>query len=189
MRAFFCLELEPQLQRELDQITQALRKTRLRASWVRPENLHVTLIFLGEIRGEMTAKLEAAGREALTESDPPAAITWELDRLGAFPSLERPRVVWVGSSREPDAIPRLVSHLQARLRPLGFAAERGGFVTHVTLARVKETGPAVRALTHALQSVQPFQYQAQTSGLTLMESQLSPQGSAYRPIFRLPFST
>jgi len=188
MRAFFCLELEPQLQQELDRITQILRRLRLRVSWVKRENLHVTVKFLGEVSEMLVAKLEAASRQALRESGTPAAVEWELDRVGAFPSIERPRVVWVGCSTEPETLARIVSLLQEKLAPLGFKPERERFVTHVTLGRVKEEGPETRALTQALQTLRPFRYKASSRALTLMESQLAPQGSIYKPIFRLPFS-
>jgi len=188
MRAFFCLELEPQLQQELDKITQSLRKVRIKASWVKHENLHVTLKFLGEISETLLPNVEAAGRDALLQSRITEAIEWELDRVGAFPSIERPRVVWVGSSHEPEPLSRLTGQLQETLQPLGFASEREGFVTHITLGRVKEEGPGVRALTQALQSIKPFRHAACVRELTLMESQLTPQGSIYKPVFRLPFS-
>ncbi len=188
MRAFFCLELEALLQQELDHITQELRKTRVRASWVRAENLHVTVKFLGEISETLVPQLSAAGREAILKSGTTQTIEWELDRLGAFPNVERPRVVWVGSSREPEALGQLATQLQEKLQPLGFAPERDHFVTHITLGRVKENGPGVRALTQALRSIQPFCFKARARELTLMESQLTPQGSIYKPVFRLPFS-
>ncbi len=187
MRAFFCLELDPPLQQELDKITQTLRRVRLKVSWVKPENLHVTMRFLGEISEGLVPKLEAAAREALRESDIPSAVTWELDRVGAFPSVERPRVVWVGSWQEPEMLGRLAIALQEKMEPLGFKPERDRFVTHITLGRVKDEGPVVRALTQALQALTPFRHTACVRDLTLMESQLTPQGSIYRPVFRLSF--
>lgn len=188
MRAFFCLELESHLQQEIDRLTQELRLARAKVSWVKPENLHVTVKFLGEIPDPLTAQLEAAGREALSESGLKPVVEWELDRVGAFPNLERPRVIWVGCSREPEDIGRLVANLHAKLESLGFAAECGHFVAHITLGRVKDEGLGIRTLAQALQSIRPFRHAARVHNLTLMESRLTPQGSIYKPIFRLPFS-
>ena len=188
MRAFFCLELESQLQQELGKITQALRKVRVKVSWVKLENLHVTVRFLGEIPETLIPKLEAAGRDALLQSGIQKPIECELDEVGAFPSIDQPRVIWVGCSREPEEVGSLVAHLQEKLNLLGFAPEHEQFVTHITLGRVKEEGPSAQTLTQALSSMQPFRYKSRASVLTLMASQLTPQGSIYRPIFRLPFS-
>lgn len=188
MRAFFCLELEPELQKELDRIMQILRQTPVKASWVKPENLHVTVKFLGEIDPALVPQLEVVGREALRQSGIHQAIEWQLDRLGAFPSLDRPRVVWVGSSKEPEAVEHLAAHLQGGLQQLGFKLERERFVTHITLGRVKESGPGMQGLAQALRSFAPFSYRARARALTLMESKLDPKGAIYSPIFRLPFS-
>ncbi|OGF57655.1 MAG: 2'-5' RNA ligase [Candidatus Fraserbacteria bacterium RBG_16_55_9] len=188
MRAFFCLELESPLQHEIDKITQVLRRARTKVSWVKPENLHVTVKFLGEIPAALVPKLEAAGRDALRESGIQKPVEWELDRVGAFPSLERPRVIWVGCSKEPEALGCLAVNLEVNLDSLGFAPERGHFVTHITLGRVKEEGPGVQDLAQALHSMKPFSHRARASAMTLMESQLTPQGSTYKPVFRLSFT-
>jgi 2'-5' RNA ligase len=188
MRAFFCLELEPKLKEELDRITQKLRRgAPVKASWVRRENLHVTLKFLGEIEEELVPRLEAAAQEALSRSEITGPVEWELDRLGAFPSVERPRVIWVGPAREPEPLGQLALRLQEALQPLGFEPERDRFVTHITLGRIKERGPSVEPLTRALRSFQPFHHPARADGLTLMESLLTPQGATYTPVFRVPF--
>lgn len=188
MRAFFCFELEAELKRRLDEITQRLRRVPVRANWVKAENLHVTLKFLGEIGEGMIPNLKGAAEEALKASGLDGALHWELDRLGAFPSVERPRVVWVGSSEEPEGLLRLAAALEDALQPLGFEPERGRFVIHITLGRVKERGPAVEPLVEALRSYPSFCHRAQAEGITLMESRLTPQGAIYTPVFRLPFS-
>jgi len=188
MRAFFCFELEDELKRRLDEITQRLRRVPVRASWVKVENLHITLRFLGEIDEGLVPQLKGVAEEALAASGLDGALRWELDRLGAFPSVERPRVVWVGSSEEPEGLLRLAAALEESLRPLGFEPERERFVTHITLGRVKERGPAVEPLVEALRSHPPFRHRARAEGITLMESRLTPQGAIYTPVFRLPFS-
>lgn len=183
------MELESHVQQELDQLIQMLRRVSVKASWVKRENLHVTMKFLGEIHDALVPHLETASREAVRASSISQAIEWELDRVGTFPSLERPRVVWVGSSKEPEALHKLALLLGEKLEAMGFAPERDRFVAHITLSRVKEEGSATQALARALQSLKPFSYPARVDGLTLMESHLTPQGSIYRPIFRLPFSS
>jgi 2'-5' RNA ligase len=188
MRAFFCLELEPKLKEELDRITQRFRELPVRATWVRGENLHVTLKFLGEIEEGLVSRLEEAAREALDLSGITDKVEWKLDILGAFPSEKRPRVVWVGSSKEPEELTKLAARLEEALRPLGFEPERDRFVTHITLGRVKERGSGVEPLVSALRSFLPFRHPAQVGELTLMESRLTPQGAIYTPIFKVPFS-
>jgi 2'-5' RNA ligase len=148
----------------------------------------VTLKFLGEIEEGLMSRLEEAAREALDLSGITGKVEWELDILGAFPSEKRPRVVWVGSSKEPKELTKLAARLEEALRPLGFEPERDRFVTHITLGRVKERGSGVEPLVSALRSFPPFRHSAQVGELTLMESRLTPQGAIYTPIFKVPFS-
>ncbi len=189
MRAFFCVELEAELREQLDRITQRLRRLPVRANWVRAENLHITLKFLGEVDEELIPKLKEVAQSALKTSQLDGEIAWTLDRLGAFPSVERPRVVWVGSSKEPEALATLAAQLEQALEPLGFAPEGRGFVAHITLGRVKERAPSpgTAELARALKAHPEFRYEARVRALTLMKSELTPQGSIYTPVFQLPF--
>ncbi len=192
LRLFFCVELEEGLKARLDRITQRLKRLPVRASWVRAENLHVTLKFLGEVDEALVPRLRAAAEAALSSAEIDGELVWRLDRLGAFPDAERPRVVWVGSTREPETLRRLVRALERALEPLGFMPEpEGRFVTHVTLGRVKDRppSPGLRALSRALKEAEAegFAHEARVRALTLMRSELTPQGAIYTPVFRLPF--
>ena len=189
IRAFFCVELEEELKTRLDAITQKLKRVPVKASWVRAENLHITLKFLGDVEEGFIPQLEEAAREALAQSPIDGEVHWTLDRLGAFPSPDRPRVVWVGSTREPRELAELAARLEEALEPLGFSPEGRGFVAHITLGRVKERPPSanVLELARALQDYPAFDLEARVTGLTLMRSNLTPQGAVYTPVFRLPF--
>lgn len=188
MRTFFCIELEDELKGKLNAIIRALKqRCAARVNWVRQENLHITVKFLGEVAPERLEALRAAAELALDGAGlEPFEIL--LDRLGAFPELTRPRVIWVGSSSPPPQLQKLHEALERRLEGLGFPREEKPYTPHITLGRVKELqGAAVAELAQRLRALEPFQFSARASELTLMESQLTPQGSIYRPLFRLGF--
>ena len=184
MRAFFCIELEDEIKEELDGITRPLKRgSEARVSWVRQENLHITLKFLGEVAPELVEELQLAAEVACEE---PGPFALELDRWGVFPNPERPRVIWVGSSSPPPEILRLYRRLEQELEPLGFPPEGKPYTPHVTLGRVKERNSAkLGRLKERLEKIEPFRFVAQARGLTLMESRLGPSGAIYTPIFRL----
>jgi 2'-5' RNA ligase len=186
MRAFFCIELEDEIKEQLDGITQSLkRRNEARVSWVKRENLHVTIKFLGEIAPERVEELRLAA-EVASEGIGPFEL--ELDLLGAFPHPERPRVIWAGSSSPPEELLRLHEQLERELAPLGFPPEGKPYTPHITLGRVKERNRAkIGRLGERMGKVEPFHFVAKASGLTLMESRLSPSGATYTPIFRQEF--
>ena len=183
MRAFFCIPLEPDVVRSIAPLAATLRaRINIRASWVRPENYHVTLRFLGEIEPELTIDLErlaqrVAGRRA------PFALP--LDRLGAFPSADRARVLWIGGDASPEFL-GLASSLQHELAELGFPRERPPLVAHVTLARLK--GRADAAVPSALGTTEtPTGLATRADRLVLMQSELTPTGAVYKPLFTVRF--
>lgn len=182
MRAFFCIELAEGVKGGLDGLIQELKRDKLwraaRVSWVKRENLHVTLRFLGEVSPEQVEELHLAAEAAWEGCEP---FPLELDLLGAFPRPERPRVIWAGCSAPPREIRELYARLERELQSLSFPPEGKPYTPHVTLGRVKDE---VRTA-GSLGRVEPFRFVTEASGLTLMESRLDPAGAIYTPIFQL----
>ena len=90
MRAFFCIELASNLRDELSKITSRLKRTDARVSWVKAENLHITVKFLGDVTDDVAPKLEAAARTAIQSSQTTSPISCTFNLLGAFPNSNRP---------------------------------------------------------------------------------------------------
>lgn len=179
MRLFYCLELSPEVRESLYRLGEPLRRVGARVTWVRAENLHVTLKFLGEVEPERLEQLQTVGAECAQRASP-----FELcfDQMGAFPHWGRARVLWVGCRSAPEAILRVQRDLESALQALGFSPEER-FTPHVTLGRVKdESAAALKRLAESAQKLQSFEYRAAISALTLMESQLTPQGAIYTPV-------
>ncbi len=185
MRAFFCLELEPNVKRAIDAWAQPLRPVNARVSWVKPENFHVTLKFLGEIEVRTMANLRI-NAEAIAKNIKPFSLS--LNTAGAFPNEQKPRVVWVGCSALPEELTHLSQLLEERMSVLEFSPERN-FRAHVTLDRVKEENRiGVEELSKRRKNLGKFESHNLFKHLTLMESQLTPQGSLYTPIFNVEFT-
>ena len=179
MRAFFCIPLQPQIAASIDRIAKEVREAvRMRASWVRRENYHVTLRFLGEIDPSLTVDLERISRRVAGRLKP---FTQDLDRLGGFPSAERARVLWVGGDASP-VFQGLSSSLHHELQVLGFPPERKPIVAHVTLARIKgRPDPRLLRIVDEWSSSSPLLIRADR--VVLMESVLTSAGAVYSPLF------
>ncbi len=144
-------------------------------AWTVPENLHITLKFLGPI--EITQRALVATALARVAVGVPA-FTITLRGLGAFPSLTRPRVIWGGVHDGAHALTALADAVERVLMPLGFAAEER-FAPHVTLGRVRQPrrDPAL-AEALALAATRDFGA-VHVDRIALMRSALSPKGARY----------
>jgi 2'-5' RNA ligase len=183
MRTFFCIPLERQLAKAIDRLATQLRdRVAARASWVRPENYHVTLRFLGDIEPDLTIDLEQAARR-VTERLAPFALP--LDRLGAFPSIDRARVLWVGGGAPAEFLGLTLS-LQHELGRLGFPREQRPTVAHITLARLKGRPDADLPRTLGAAELPP-NLSSYADRIVLMQSELTPTGAIYTPLFTTPF--
>jgi 2'-5' RNA ligase len=185
IRTFVAVELGDDLRRSLIALQERLKRDLRsgRVEWTRPEALHVTLKFLGDIEEAQVAPIHEALTAAFTGQ---ARFTVEVDGIGTFPTARDPRIIWAGlkASGPEHPLLSLSSAVERALLPLGFPAEDRPFHPHVTLGRVKDGG---RAVAEALRSSGGY---ATTSGtgrigsltveqVALMRSELRPTGSVY----------
>ena len=179
MRAFFCIPIPSWLRGTLVETAKQLRaQTKARASWVPKQNYHVTLRFLGDIDPELLLHLDTLCRAVCKDVEPFECI---IDRVGAFPSDDRARVIWVGGEA-PPAFHRLSRALSEGLVNLGFPEVRKESLVHVTLARIKgRPDPTLPGLMSELNPLASLTMMVDR--VVLMESMLTPQGAEYAPLF------
>ena len=142
--------------------------------WVKPEQAHLTLVFLGNVdAGRAPVVIESVGRDVDL-----APFEMALDGIGVFPPRGAPRVLWVGVSDGAKETTLLQREIAKRVTSLGIAIEERSFHPHLTIARWRESRPADRdrALdTGSRGTLARFAVRA----ATLFESRLSPAGPAY----------
>ncbi len=175
-RIFIAVELDPALHQAVVDTQARLDAAGAKVRWIRPGNLHFTLRFLGEITPAQVALAKVATREAVNGVAP---FTISLRSLGAFPSFQRPQVVWIGVEEGAADLQALADRLQARLLHHRFPPEDHPFRPHLTLARIRDSrqwGDIVRALTQYRDVVVGTQ---QVRAVAVMESHLTPQGPVY----------
>jgi 2'-5' RNA ligase len=155
---------------------------------VSPEGAHLTLKFLGNISPGMVDKVLAAMAKA-AEGIPPFRL--RLSGTGAFPSLQNPRVFWVGLDGELGTLARLQERVERAMVGLGFPREERAFSPHITLGRVRDSAPPdVRR--RAAQAVREATfnggYEWEVDTLNLMRSTLTPSGAIYSQLGQIPLS-
>ena len=180
MRAFIAIAVSEPVLNSCEEIMARLRNLNLQGRFAKIQSIHLTLQFLGNIEEEqipgIAEILEQAGK-GVTPFD------LEVGRLGVFPQLFNPRVVWIGV--EPvDAVMTLQSKIQQGLEPLGFPKENRDFHPHLTLLRLKSR-KNLRQLAQYIDTEGPGLRAGviQAEQIHLYQSILKPQGAEYRKLF------
>jgi RNA 2',3'-cyclic 3'-phosphodiesterase len=143
--------------------------------WVKCEQMHLTLRFLGDTPLAKLPEITAA-MDWITSGKPSLSI--QLDKLGCFPNPRRPRVIWAGISGQVEELGALQRELEAALVPLGWPPEGKPFQPHLTLGRVKDGRAVVESRFPWGKGLMPATIPV--DALHLIESQLRPDGPIYK---------
>lgn len=184
MRLFVALNLPDDVRARIEaELIEPLRSVTSGVRWVRPEMLHVTLAFLGE---RSDAEAREASRVVGELAVGRAPLNVSLRGLGAFPSVSKPRVVWLGLD-DPSAVRQLHRAFERERARLGVPAEGRAYHPHVTLGRVPGESPSLRdALAPGL-PVHDFQADVALTSVDLMRSDALPAGMHYTVVTSAPF--
>jgi RNA 2',3'-cyclic 3'-phosphodiesterase len=182
MRLFVAIDLD-----ELARSAIAAEQARLRAEtspsparWVRPEQLHLTLVFIGQASDPQAAALREAFGAPIAM--PPFEMTF--GGLGAFPPHGAPRALWIAVQDGTSETVALQREVAARARGLGVALEARPFSPHLTIARCKDARPSDRRRLLASAGDERRIARVAVDHATLYHSRPSPAGSIYTPLAR-----
>lgn len=183
MRLFVAVDPSDEVRAALGRTIESGRKLAPDAKWVRPESIHLTLAFLGNVDDALAPSVAAALGAVAPRHGP---IELLARGVGSFGGGKRPRVLWVGLEGAVAPLQALQRDVEEALGPIGYQPEKRDFKPHLTLARAREMrgdmalGVARDALTSSVPG--PFT----VSELVLYQSQLSPKGAQYLALARLP---
>jgi 2'-5' RNA ligase len=174
IRAFIAIPLPREVIDRARRLQQQLRQEGLR--WVRPEAIHLTLKFLGDIDRSWIADIEKA-LEATAGSSGPMALAAK--GIGVFPTVKKARVLWMGIAGETQLLFECQQNLDAQLAPLGFTPGKRRFNAHLTLARAKGRLDPHR-LIRCMDTIGGFEaVPFAARQITLYQSDLRPDGAVY----------
>jgi 2'-5' RNA ligase len=181
IRTFVAVSISEGARRQIADLLVTLRRQPGPAvRWVRPELVHLTLAFLGEVPQEFLAaaiaRLSGVGRQH-------SSITAQLKGLGAFPSPSRARVVWIGTERGKNEVCALQADVVKALRSVGYQPERRPFSPHLTIGRLRMPDDVSKAVTVHFES-EPFAIDR----VILFRSVLGPAGPVYSVLADFPFA-
>jgi RNA 2',3'-cyclic 3'-phosphodiesterase len=179
IRAFIAIDLPEELRQILAGLAATLQ-TRLPADsvrWVRPEAIHLTLKFLGDVARELIDDIDRVMQGCASTVEP---FDFDVVGLDAFPNPHRPRIVWVGVSDPGGALTSLAQGLDRELASLGIPREGRAFRPHLTLGRVRSGGRSIPDLNAVLQLFDVGHLgKVEATAVSLIQSELRPEGASY----------
>lgn len=178
MRTFIAVEIPETATDRIAQLVNRLKTTGTDIKWVEPENIHVTLKFLGNIGTDQPAVIRDGLSAAL---DSTGSFDLKLGRIGAFPDMNRPRVFWVSIEEGRDTLVAMQQRIETELHARGFVREERPFSPHLTIGRVRSP----RGLAKLTELVREMTFETEPFTVTraaVVKSDLKPDGPLYTVI-------
>lgn len=188
IRSFIAIEVPGEIQAQLNEIINQMKpKLTGAVRWTPPGNIHLTIKFLGDVSPlKLGILLETLKLLSLKQAE----FIVHIGKIGAFPSIKRPRVIWIGVNASPALID-LQQSVENETQKLGYPNEDRLFSPHLTLGRVNlHANPdTISKITETLSSVKNDQVGSFTvRHLTLFKSELKPEGAIYAPLLSASFT-
>ena len=182
LRTFIGVDIGKAIRDRAVALQEKLAQTTSAVKWVEHENLHVTLLFLGEVEDREVPTICRAVAEQVQKH---ASFQLSIERVGCFPNPRRPRILWIGVGEGTQELCALHDSLEAPLLDLGcYRREERKYTPHITLGRVKGDRPADN-LAAALAKHAGWQGgQTTVTEVLVMSSELTPQGPIYTVLSR-----
>jgi 2'-5' RNA ligase len=180
MRLFIALPLPPEIETELGRYIAELKKCNGNIKWVKPENIHLTLKFLGETDESNLPALSDIISETANEHK---IIKTALETIAAFPNLRRPRVIFTTLDSGSEPMTLLAEQIDQAVSKLGFKRESRPFKPHLTLGRVKNSLGLEKTI-DAIPKIRVNKSGFACDQIVLYQSTLTPQGAIYDKLHR-----
>jgi 2'-5' RNA ligase len=184
-RIFTAIDISEEVRAKASDYIKNLREeySQIRVGWERPEKLHLTMKFLGDVDDEQLANLTAAVEATAKQfSD----FKLQIAGTGVFPSKRNARILWLGVRDEKGSLQKLNEILENECEKKGFAREKRNFKEHLTIARLREPRSSIKLADFHTQN-EFLSNEFNVPELIIFQSRLSSSGSQYTPVFRSRF--
>lgn len=179
VRAFLAIPLPQQLKDAVKTLQRNLRTQIPDARWVRPENLHLTLHFFGDVEQETLEKIKVS---VLSVKGCKRPFPVEVKGLGAFPNWHRPRILWLGLEPK-DQLRQLHENCREQLQQAGLVTESRPYSPHLTIGRLRQGKPCLTDLNELSASIGgELVGRFSVDRLILFESRLHSDGAEHIPL-------
>jgi len=188
MRTFIAIDISPEIRSAIGRIQSHLKYAGADVKWVAPENIHLTMKFLGEIDETMLGRVEAS-LEHIARST--RQFEFSVEGVGVFPKIDFPRVIWIGLGRGSDQLTCLAALLDDEMLKLGFEKDPRQFEPHLTIGRVRSEHNKEKLMEKIISLPPEVLLESgscRINSLTLFKSTLTPEGPIYSVLHEANFS-
>lgn len=169
--------MEPDLSRKVSEVVEIFQAAPADVKWVDPQNLHLTLKFLGDVDSVDIHRVCEMVEKAAAETPP---FEFEIRGAGAFPTVSRPRTFWLGAGEGRREMVALAKVLEKKLQKLGFPRESRSFQPHLTIGRLRRGGQTASELSDLLRQYADVEVgRMAVAEVTVFSSTLTPSGPIY----------
>lgn len=183
IRCFIAVELPDAVKRGISQSVEVLKKSGADVSWVKEDNIHITLKFLGDTDEELIPSIREALQKKMSPCEP-FYIT--ISGAGCFPGMKRPRVLWVGIE-DVSGLKKVRNDVEEVMSRFEFEPEMRDFSPHITIGRVRSQRKTAE-LAARLGELGSLSFdKLQVNRISLMKSVLKPAGAEYSTLAEIPF--
>ena len=184
IRSFLAFELPPDIKQEVTRISLEVKKSGLEAGWVKPGNIHLTMVFLGDVNEKDIPAVISSIDNVTVKYE---SFDISLGGMGLFPDIRRPRVLWLGLDGEIERLGSLRDDLQIPLEAFGIEQEKRLFKPHLTLGRFRRPVKDRNLLGKVIDDFSDISgFNRKLHELILFKSELKPGGSVYTKIHSWP---
>ena len=186
IRSFLAFELPRDVRTTLERVVREVRGYDLPVKWVKVQNIHLTMVFLGNVSPDVLEAIKEQAHSACLEFGPFSAA---IGGMGTFPNRRNPRVLWLGLKGELERLSLFRDALQQNLVPFGIKVEKRPFRPHLTLGRFRKgkgKGLDLEELLSRYEEVKSTS--SMLSELVLFRSDLKPTGAVYTRLAAWPLS-
>lgn len=179
MRTFIAIELPKEIKEALSRLQEQLKESGADVKWVEPENIHLTLKFLGERDEKKVKQISATLEETAVNHYTYSA---RISSLGSFPKIDSPRVIWVGIEKGDEETKKIAWELEEKIAKAGIPKEEREFSSHITIGRTRSPAnkeKLVAALKNQSEKLITENLEFTVGKITLFESTLTPKGPVY----------
>lgn len=183
LRCFISIEIPETIKKSIADIAYSLKKSGADVKWIIPENMHITLQFLGETEESLIPAIKGGLDKILAHYIP---FYIKIAEVGYFPSGRRPRVIWVGMEKSQSIID-LNRDIASEMAKFGYQKEERWFIPHVTIGRVK-SNKNINELLKKINEIKTMSFSDfEVQNISLMKSELKPSGAKYYCLAEIPF--